>query len=46
MLGSGPRKSKEKNQLRNISYRNFKRGEFKAKGAEEKLNKAAGEAED
>ena len=24
-------------QLHNISYRNFKRGEFKAKGAEEKL---------
>ena len=39
--------NKEKRiQLHNTSYRNFKRGEFRAKGAEEKLNKAAGEAED
>ena len=31
-------------QLHNVSYGNFKRGEFKAKGAEEKLNRAAEKA--
>ena len=37
--------NKEKRiQLHEISYRNFKRGEFKAKGAEEKLKKEAEKA--
>ena len=46
MHGSGLKKTKKKKQLHNTSYRNFKRGEFKFKGAEDRLSKAINKGTD